>query len=232
MNRLLCLFVLACATLAGSARPALAQQTVNVSYGYLMMSSAGRAKTDILLIEHGTLLFDINDFNGATVGGEWLIPIGNFFEAGAGASFSRGTVPTINLRVANRDGSNVTRDLTLRQMPMALSVRLLPLGQSYIVQPYVGGGVVIFRWRFRESGDFVGPTQNIFHGDYEATGKTPGPMMVFGLRVARGRVAYGFEARYQHARGHFDPIFANVRNPDIDLGGWALQFTAGMRFRR
>ncbi len=195
------------------------------------MMPGGRVETDILLIEHADLVFDFNDFNGKTVGGEWLVPIGNLFEAGAGVSFSRRTVPTVHYAVVNSDGSTIPRDLGFRQLPMALTVRVLPLGQSYSVQPYFGGGVAVINWRFSESGDFLGPNRRIVRGEqYSATGNAIGPMFLSGLRVAGETLAFGFEARYQRARGSFGPVFAWVSNPDIDLDEWTLQFTVGMRF--
>ena len=228
-NRFSCVFVLAVAALAASARPALAQQTLNLSFGHFMMPSEGRVETDILLIEHNDLVFDVNGFNGATFGGEWLVPIGNLFEAGAGVSFSRRAVPTVHVAV-NSDGSAIPRDLDLRQAPIALTGRVLPLGQSYRVQPYVGGGVAVINWRFSESGDFVGPNRRVVRDEhYTATGNALGPIALFGLRVAGDTLAVGFEARYQRARGIFGPVFAHVQSPDIDLGGWILQVTTGMR---
>ena len=245
VNRLGCVLVLACAAIAASARPALAQQTLNFSLGYFMLPREGRTETDLLLVEHDSLLFGISDLSGATFGGEWLVPIGKLFEAGAGVSFLRGKVPTIHRRLVNSDGSNIPRDLAIRQLPVALTVRVLPLGQSYSVQPYFGGGVAVINWRFSESGDFVDktfnppvphdtlptvvPTRNIFSGEHVATGVAAGPMVLFGLRVSGDTIAFGFEARHRWARGSFGPDFAEVIAPDIDLDGWTLQFTAGVR---
>ena len=56
-----------------------------------------------------------------------------------------------------------------------------------------------------------------------------GSILLIGMRVAGDTVAYGFEARHQSAHGSFGREFARVSGPDIDLGGWSLQFTAGMR---
>ena len=224
-----CVLVLACAALAASARPAQAQQTLNVSWGRSTMPAGGRVETDILLIEHADLVFDIKDFNGATFGGEWLVPIGNLFEAGAGVSFSRRAVRAVYGRVTNSDGSEIPRDLGLRRFPMALTARVLPLGQSYRVQPYAGGGVALISWRFSESGDFVDERRAVVREAHDATGVAVGPVLLLGLRVAGDTVALGFETRYQRARGSFGPSFARVRDPDIDLGGWTLQLTAGLR---
>ena len=193
-----------------------------------MMRGDGRVETDILLIEHDTAVFDIRDFHSATVGGEWLVPVGNFFEAGAGVSFSRRTVATVQV---DSDGGKIERDLSFRQVPLAFTVRMLPLGRSYRVQPYFGGGAAMINWRFSESGDFVAPNRDILRGaEYVEIGKTIGPMALLGLRVAGDTIACGFEGRYQSGRGSLGPVFAGVRNSDIDLDGWTLQFTTGMRF--
>jgi hypothetical protein len=229
-NRLSGMLLLACAMLAASARPALAQQTLNLSWGYAMMPVEGRAATDILLIEHHDLVFDISDFSAAVIGGEWLVPIGRLFEAGGGVAFSRKTVATVHVGQVNRDGSPIPRELRLRQMPMAFTVRVLPLGQSYSVQPYAGGGVAVINWRFSESGDFVASDRTVFRGEaYSAKGNAVGPVALAGLRVSGDTLAFGLEGRYQKARGSFGPVFARLREPDIDLGGWTLLLTAGMR---
>jgi hypothetical protein len=65
---------------------ALAQRTLNLSAGYSMARDQ-RVATDILLIEHHDLLFDVSNFNSWTIGGEWLVPLGDFVEAGC--SFAR-----------------------------------------------------------------------------------------------------------------------------------------------
>ncbi len=197
------------------------------------MMRTGRVATDILLIEHADLDFEFRDFNVPTIGVEWLVPIGNHVEAGVGAAFSRDTVPTVHVGVASSDGRAIPRELRLRQMPLAFTARYLPLGQSYIVQPYVGGGVAIVRWRFSESGDFAASNRpTIFRGEeYSATGNAIGPVVVAGLRAVTGdTLAFGVEARYHRARGTFGPAFARVVDPDIDFGGLTLLATAGLRF--
>lgn len=223
---------LTCAVLAASAHTAFAQQTLNLSWGYSMMRT-GRVATDILLIEHHDLAFEFREFNVPAIGVEWLVPIGNRYEAGLGASFSRDTVPTVHVGVANSDGSPIPRELRLRQMPIALTVRVLPLGQSYSVQPYIGGGVAMIRWSFSESGDFATASRRtIFRGEeYTATGSAIGPVVLAGMRAVTGdTLAFGLEGRYQRARGHFGPVFARQVDTDLDLGGWTLLGTVGLRF--
>lgn len=233
LNRSGSIAVLAFVALAGSARPAPAQQTLNVSFGYFMMPGHGRSETDVLLIEHHDLLFDIGDFSGASLGGEWLRPVRDRYEAGVGVSFARRTVSAVHGRAFNSDGSRVPRTLGLRQFPVAATFRVLPLGQSYRVQPYLGGGLALIHWSFSESGDFASQTGPIFRGEaYDASGLAVGPVLLVGLRVAGDTLAFGVEGRHQRARGSFGPAFARVQDPDIDLDGWTVQITAGMRLAR
>ena len=44
-----------------------------------------RVDRDIITTNLNNFVFDVKEFNGPTFGAEWLIPLGNFFEAGAGA---------------------------------------------------------------------------------------------------------------------------------------------------
>ena len=232
VKRLTCIAALTCAALTLSPHPALAQQTLNLSWGYSMMRT-GRVATDILLIEHHDLAFEFRDFNVPALGVEWLVPIGNRYEAGVGASLSRDTVPTVHVGVFNSDGSPIPRELRLSQMPLALTARVLPLGQSYSVQPYIGGGVAVISWRFSESGDFAAANRReIFRNEeYSAAGYALGPVMLAGMRTVMGdSLAIGLEGRYHRARGGFGPVFARTVDPDIDFGGWTMMVTAGMRF--
>lgn len=219
------------AMLAASARPARAQQTLNFSWGYFMVQTQGRVDSDILLVEHHDLAFKIRDFSGVSLGGEWLVPLGHLFEAGAGVSFSSRTVSAVHVRAFNPDGTAVPRSLGLRQLPVTFTGRVLPLGQAYRVQPYVGGGVAVIPWEFRESGDFASPGGTIFRGErYTASGLAIGPVVLFGLRVSGDTLALGLEGRYQKARGSFGPAFARVVGPDLDLDGWTIASTIGLRF--
>ena len=222
---------LACLAVVLDARPARAQQTFNVSLGYFTPNSEdARVTGDVLNANRNFLTFDVKDFNGASVGGEWLFPIGNYIEAGAGVAFTRRTVPTVYTRLVNRDGSEIEQDLKLRTVPAALTFRLLPLGQNRGFQPYLGGGLGVIMWRYAESGQFVDTTTNaIFNNSYSASGTATGPVGLGGIRFAGDSVAAGFEARFQKAQADLAPPFAG---PKLDLGGWTYLFTVGARFGR
>ena len=220
--------------LAMSARPAAAQQTLNVSLGYFTVRGEdARVEGDVLNENRNFLVFDISDFNGATVGGEWLLPLGEYFEAGAGVSFSRRTVSSVYADFIDIDGSEIEQDLRLRLVPITFTARVLPLRQTSPVQPYFGAGLGVFAWRYSEAGEFVDFQRRnaIFREQYVASGTSTGPVVLGGLRFVGDAVSAGFEVRYLSADAELGRPFSIVLNdPRIDLGGWTYAFTLGWRF--
>jgi hypothetical protein len=228
---------MACALLAGAAvlaaaPEAAAQQTLNLSLGYFTPRGPdARTEGDVLNANSTFLAFDVSDFNGASIGGEWLVPLGEFLEAGAGVSFSRRTVPTVYSDFVDIDGTEIDQDLRLRLVPIAFTVRVLPLGQRNALQPYFGAGLGIINWRYSEFGEFIdfGNNMEIIDGQFVADGNETGPVVLGGLRFGGETWSAGGEIRYQSAEADLDDRFAGSR---IDLGGWTYNFTVGVRFGR
>jgi len=225
----------ACATVAATAQPALAQQTLNFSLGYFTVRGEdARVEGDVLTENRSLLAFDVDDFNGASVGGEWLVPLGQYFEGGAGVAFSRSTVPSVYRDFVDNDGSEIAQDLRLRIVPISFTIRVLPLGQSSAIQPYFGAGLGIFSWRYSESGEFVDfgtRPPAIFREQFVASGNETGPVALGGIRFAGDTLSAGAEIRYHSADAALGSEFALVADePRIDLGGWIYQFTIGFRF--
>ncbi len=232
LKRVTTCLLLAGAALLGPAAVASAQQTINFSIGYFTpRGEDARAEGDVINANRNFLAFDVSDFNSASIGGEWLVPLGEFVEAGAGVSFSRRTVPSVYNDFVDVDGSEIEQDLRLRLVPVAFTVRVLPLGQRNALQPYIGAGLGIINWRYSESGEFVDFANNleIFRDQYVADGSETGPVVVAGLRFGGESVSAGGEIRYHSAEAELDERFAG---PTLDLGGWTYNFTIGVRFGR
>ena len=227
-------FIIGCACACVAALPgsASAQQTLQFTLGaFVPKDFDARVGGDTLIENRDLLLFEMGDFTGAAVGAEWLIPIGEYFEAGAGLGFYRRTVPTIYEDFVDNDGSEIDQDLRLRIVPLGFTLRVLPLGQSNGVQPYFGGGLGVFAWRYSESGEFVDFADNeaIFQESYVASGNETGPIAFGGIRFAGDALSAGGEIRYQAAEGELSEDFLGRR---LDLGGWTYAFTVGIRFGR
>jgi hypothetical protein len=230
VNRFGIALLLACGLVAVSPSAARAQQTFNFTIGgFVPHDFDARVAGDTLVENRDFLLFDMDDFHGAAVGAEWLIPVGEYFEVGAGLGFYRRTVPSIYEDFVDNDGTEIDQDLRLRIVPLTATVRVLPLGQSNGVQPYFGAGVGVFNWRYSESGEFVDFADNdaIFRDSFVADGNEPGVVGFGGIRFAGNSFAVGGEIRYSAAEADLPSEFVGTT---IDLGGWTYQFTAGFRF--
>lgn len=220
------------AVLAIAPVPASAQQTFNVTLGaFILRGEDARVDDDVLIEDQRFLAFDISDFNSVSIGGEWLVPLGNFIEAGAGVSFSRRTVSSVYLGFVQTNGAEVEQDLRLRRVPIDFTVRVLPLGQRNAFQPYIGAGLAVINWRYSEFGDFIDFARNreIFSDSFVADGNATGPVVVAGLRYGGDTWTTGGEVRYHKAEGDLTSDFAGSK---IDLGGWTYNFTVGVRFGR
>jgi outer membrane protein W len=236
-SRLGFLLASSCVLLAATPSPAAAQVdsvlTFNVGY-FGLKGEDGRTENDVLVAELSggelALAFDLGDFNGATFGGEWAVGLGNFFEAGVGANFYSRTVPSVYRELVDSDGSEIEQDLKLRVAPVTFVGRFFPIGRHNGFQPYIGGGLGIFAWRFSETGEFVDSVDaSIFRATYEDSGNATGPIVFGGLRFSTGNVLVGGEFRYQDATTDLDPGVGFVSDR-LDLGGYSGLFTIGLRF--
>jgi hypothetical protein len=211
---------------------ASAQQQVNFSVGYFAVRGEdARVEGDVLVANRDLFLFDFKDFNGPSFGAEYLAPLGEYFEAGGGVAFTFRTVDTIYDDFVRPDGTEIDQQLKLRVMPITATVRVLPLGRRNGIQPYVGGGIGIFTWRYSETGDFIDfsvPGQPIFRDTFAQSGTSVGPVAVFGVRVPFGSGTFGGEVRWQKAEGDLDE--RDFLGPKIDLSGFHYLATFGIRF--
>lgn len=223
------LFFMLTAALAVPA-VASAQQTVNFYVGaFVPHAPDARPFDDVVNQNMNFLDFNPSDFNGATVGGEWLFPMTDHFEGGLGIGFYTRSVDSVYLNLVNSDGTDIPQQMKLRIIPFTATVRFLPLGHGAF-EPYIGGGVVAYRWRYAETGQFVDNTDNsIFNGNFVGTGSAVGGTVLGGARLVVDPLAFGGEIRWQSGKGTLpgDQGFAgNV----IDLGGFNYLFTVGIRF--
>lgn len=208
------------------------RQSIGFNLGYFSLrSEASRDEDDVLLADLPSLAFEVKNFNGATIGGEWLFNVGEFVEAGVGAGFYQRSVPSIYRDFTDFDGSEIEQDLKLRVVPLTATVRFLPIGRGG-VEPYVGAGIGLFNWRYTETGEFIDFTDDsIFPARYEASGNAFGPVVLAGLRIPVSDVwLVGGELRWQKATGDIDAFDSGLLADKIDLGGWTTSFTMHLRF--
>jgi outer membrane protein W len=226
MRRLAMLVVMAAVMTPAMAS---AQQSVNFTVGgFVPRSVDSRDSNDVLVNNLDFLAFNIKDFNGVTVGGEWLTALGDNFEAGFGVSYYQRSTPAVYLDFVNNNGTEIEQDLKLRVIPFTATVRFLPLGH-HGVEPYIGAGVGVFNWRYSESGQFLANDNSIFRDTFSGSGTATGPVVLGGVRVPVGAWGVGGEIRYQRAIGKL-PLDEDFSADKIDLGGFTYNFTIHVRF--
>jgi hypothetical protein len=216
---------------------ASAQQSLNLYLGGFVPTSADARGTttngvsnDVLVADQNFLAFPLNRFRGPSLGGEWLVALGDKFDAGLGIGFYQSTVSAVDNAFVNANGSDVVANLKLRIVPFTATIRVLPFGRKAPIQPYVGAGVGVFAWRYSETGQFVdSTTNNIFSGSFVGSGSTTGPVVLGGLRVPVGPMSPGFEVRWQSAKGTL-PTNQGFAGTVIDLGGFNYLFTFNIGF--
>ena len=214
---------------AGLARPASAQQTITVQLGaFIPKGEDSRVEGDVLVTNRQYLLFDFGDFTGFLVSGDWSAAIGEYIEAGVGFGYYQATVPAVYDEWINEDGSEIVQDLKLRIMPMTALVKILPLGAKRAFQPYVGGGLGVYFWRYSETGEFLATDETIFRDSFVQSGTSVGPVAVFGVRgLVSPAASIGVEGRYQWGTADLSEDFLGDK---IDLGGFSILATFGYRF--
>ena len=147
---------------------------------------------------------------------------------------SRTPVHTVYQDLVNENGTEIEQDLTLKLVPISATVRFLPLGRGGAFEPYVGGGVGFFNYRWTEIGDFVNEDGNVFSNlsdPFVAEGTAVGPVLVAGARFPIGDAfSIGGEVRWQSAKGDTGGFDAGFLGDKIDLGGVTTNFTIQVRF--
>jgi hypothetical protein len=218
---------------------ASAQQSFNIYLGGFVPSSFDDDVDDVRFqdsaqlstpnfLDQGRTGIDGSQFNGATVGGEWLVGLHRNVEAGLGIGYYQKTVGTVYTAVTDPLGNDIAQNLKLRIVPFTATARLLPLGSGGFVQPYLGGGVAIYAWRYSESGDFVDVNDEIFRESYVESGGAVGPVVMVGARVPVGAFRLGGEIRWQGGSGTLPS--EDFLGTKIRLGGVNYLFVFNVTF--
>jgi hypothetical protein len=199
--------------------------------GFFPKGEDSRVEGDVLFRDLDDLVFDISDFSGGSVSGEWLFVVNNFVEAGVGGGCYQRTVPSVYRGFVNANNSEIEQDLKLRIVPVTGTVRFLPIGHGS-VEPYVGAGIGAFNWRYSETGEFVDTSDSsIFRTSYVAKGTAIGPVILAGIRAPFADVwDIGGEVQFQRASGDTKPSESGLLADKIDLGGWHALLTMHIRF--
>ena len=219
------------------ARPATASaqvvQSLNLNLGVFMPRGEDtRVHGDVWLADLPVYRFEVKDFTGGEVSGEWNFGFGDRVELGLGGSFYQRTVSTNYRDYTNPNGTEIDSKFKLRTTPVTGIIRLLPFGNARTFQPYIGGGIGVINWRYSEVGDFIdfNDHNNVYHAQYTASGNKAAPVFLAGFRAPVGGDVWAItmEGRYMRAEGDLNTN--DFLGSKIDLGGTSLRFGVLVRF--
>lgn len=207
-------------------------QSVNLGVGWFFLKGEdSRADDDVLIADLDSLAFNVSDFNGPMVNGEWLIGLGDRLEFGVGVGFFQRSVPSVYADLIDIDGSEIEQDLKLRIVPVTATVKFLPIGRAGDFQPYVGGGVALLNWKYSEIGEFVDfSDSSIFRDRYVASGTTVAPIAFGGVRVPFDGDVFAFNGELRWQGGKGDTSGKGLLGDRIDLGGFTTLASFQIRF--
>ena len=238
MSRAMVVGLMAAAVMTGAAPASAQDQILNVNLGYFALrGEESRGDDDVLNANRcidttflcEPILFDVGDFNNATIGAEYLFGVTDYLEVGVGVGYYQRTVNSIYEFVARPDDTEIEQDLKLRIVPITGTIRVIPTGRHSAFQPYAGAGIAALIWRYSEVGEFVDPVDfTIFRASFEADGTEIAPVFLGGVRFVGDAFVVGGEVRFQRAEG--DLPTDDFLGETIDLGGTTFQATFGVRF--
>lgn len=236
MKKTVWMGLLVAAMLVPGASRAEAQITHSVNLGagwFMVRGEESRDDNDVLVEDLQSLVFEVKDFNGPMINGEWLMAFGDRIELGLGAGFYQRTVPSVYANFVDSDGSEIEQDLKLRLIPVTATVKFLPFGRPGDFQPYAGGGVALLNWEYSEVGEFIDFADGgvIFRDRYVASGSTVAPIVFGGVRVPIGGDVFAFngEVRWQGGKGDLGDD-SGLLTDTIDLGGITVLGSFQIRF--
>jgi Outer membrane protein beta-barrel domain len=233
--------LLVAATLCGTPSVASADQLFGfVLGGFFPYGFDSRTGGDVLvenlLPPVDPFVYDIGDFKGFWVGGEYLVGFGDWIEAGVGVSGYTKTVESFYRDSVHPDRTDILQDIKMSIVPVTASVRVFPTGRTTPVQAYLGAGLNFYRWKYSESGEFIDYSDEsifplpTFRDTFEDDGTAIGPVFLAGARAPVGdNFMIGGEFRWQGGSGDLDPVH-NFTGDKLDLGGYSVGATFHFRF--
>lgn len=235
-------FILGAAILAAAPAAQAQDHSLIVNFGYFSLKGQdSRVDGDILNAERcidttfacEPLLFQVEDFDNGTVSADWVVGLGDYFEATAGIGYYQETTPSIYEFLTNSDGTEIQQDLKLRVVPITLTARFIPTTRLAHVQPYIGVGVSFLNWRYSETGDFVDTSDySVFRTTYEADGWKTVPVVLGGVKFPLGgdKFLLGGEVRWQTGDAELPTGPDGFISDRIDLGGFTYSGLLQVRF--
>lgn len=185
-------------------------------------------------------IFQVEDLKDLIFGLEFSTSINSNLEFGIGIDYFYSRVTSEYRDYIGDDGFPILHNTTLEILPIQVSLKFLPggryskKGKYYYtpnkIVPYIGGGIGLYLWEYRESGEFIDfDDMAIFLDTFVADGAAIGVHAMAGVEIPFDPFwSILLEAKYSVVEDKLNKDFSGFG--DIDLGGWSFILGTSFRF--
>jgi opacity protein-like surface antigen len=170
----------------------------------------------------------IDDFENASFGLDYLLPLGNRFSLIFTGSVFEGDTTNSYRDFEDNFGDRIRHDTMLEIASGTVGLVFHLTGADTAIQPYLGGGGGAYSWRLEENGDFIDfdlPSRPIFNAQLESEGVAFGYYGLVGLEAPiTPRLSIFAEGRWTRVDDDLSDDFEGFGK--IDLSG--QEFAAGL----
>ena len=170
------------------------------------------------------------DFDALAGGVELAIELNEYLDLAFGVESSSRTAFTSYRDFVRDDSTEIIQDLSLRTIPVTAGLRLLPIGKSHRIFPYVSGGAGFYFYEYREEGEFIDFSNfDIFNDTFVDRGLAYGAYLACGVEARVSPMIFVFgEYRRHWARGTHEGDFRGFGS--FDLAAHQGSFGVKLRF--
>ena len=201
--------------------------------------SVARASSDIYDFVVDSLTLKKSDFNAFSIGGQLAFRMNEHLDGAFSLTYTGATRPSEMRYWEDTNGLPIQQDTRFTRVPVTFDLKyyLMPRGRSISRfawipaswSPYVGGGVGVMWYTFRQSGDFVdSQSLEVFTDTFESSGHTAMWDLFAGADVSLNKsLVLTGEARYDWAKAAMGQDFVGFQKMDLS----ALQMNVGLGIR-
>ncbi len=191
---------------------------------------APRIESSLWAYNLDTFTRERGDFDALIGGVEVALELNEYVDLAFGVESSSRTAFTSYRDFVRDDGTEVIQDLSLRTTPITAGVRVLPIGKSHRVFPYVSGGAGFYFYEYREEGEFIDFSNfDIFIDAFVDRGLAYGAYLAGGVEARVSPLIFVFgEYRRHWARGTHGGDFRGFGS--FDLASHQASFGVNLRF--
>ena len=219
------IFVIITVLLAGTIQ--VSGQSLNFKIGLFNPEM----RSDLWDVNMENLYLSKEDMQDIYMGVEYEHFLGRYFSfALEGGMYSR-TVYSSYRDYVYDDDSLIFQNIYLSMSGIEADIKFYPMGHRRYFNPYIGGGIGVYLWKYEQWGDFLDFTDWSVSEGYAYTETWSAGLNVKGGFIYRfiRRMGLSFEAKYQYLKGELSSYFEGFEK--FDLSGLTINVGLNLYFR-